>query len=224
MTAKNDELSATPETKRFARSGAELPKKFHDEIYFLALFINEEFGKIPGAYVTPNLNNDNYDATVTFEDGSKIFIEVTQAKNGHDESLRLEVLSLEGVVSLTSPIVRVEGRKGTPARNVKIPLQHIAKDHRETLDENFRLVESTVTAKAKRHYGKNFILLVVVDDYLAFREKPHHALLDQLITSKLLSPNLDFGRLVIFGRSGKVLLSYKLPKYFSTGVDTILYA
>jgi hypothetical protein len=150
MTAKNGELSATPETKRYARSGAELPKKFHDEIYFLALFTNEEFGNIPEAIVTPNLNNDNFDATVFFEDGSKIFIEVTQAKDGYDESLRLEVLAREGAVSLTSPILRIEGRRGTPERNVKIPLQHIAKDHRETLDENFQLVESCVNAKARR--------------------------------------------------------------------------
>jgi hypothetical protein len=210
MIAKNNELSATAETKRYARSGAQLPKKFSDEIYFLALFANEEFGTIPGTEVVPNLNNDNFDATVSFEDGSKVFIEITQAKDGYDESLRLEVLSREGAVSLTSPILRVEGKRGAQDRNVTIPLQYRAKDHRKTMDENLLLAESSIRAKMRRQYGKNFILVVVVDDYLAFREKPDHAPLDKLISQKLLLPELDFGRLVVLGRSGKILLSYNL--------------
>lgn len=176
----------------------------------MALFANEEFGTIPGTEVVPNLNNDNFDATVSFEDGSKVFIEITQAKDGYDESLRLEVLSREGAVSLTSPILRVEGKRGAQDRNVTIPLQYRAKDHRKTMAENLLLAESSIRAKMRRQYGKNFILVVVVDDYLAFREKPDHAPLDKLISQKLLLPELDFGRLVVLGRSGKILLSYNL--------------
>jgi hypothetical protein len=213
MSEKNEELSATPETTLYARSGAELPKKFYDEIYPLALFVNREFGNIQGAIVTPNLDNDNFDATIAFHDGKKIFIEITQAKDGYDDSLRMEVLAKEGAVSLTSPIIRVQGRRRSPERVVEIPPPLILKDRRETLEKNLRLVESAVRNKAGRQYGRNFILLVAVDDSWPFREDVDRAQLHQLVTSTLLLPDLDFGRLVILGVLGELLLSYKLPKY-----------
>ena len=204
MIRKNSELSSTTETKRYARSGAALPKKFYDEIYPLALFVNREFSKIPDAVVIPNLSNDNCDATVCFNGrNSKTFIEITQAKDGYDESLRMEVLSRDGAVSLTSPITKVSGRRGTSKRVVEIPLQHIAKDRRETVDKNLSLVETAVRAKANRQYGKQFTLLVVVDDYWPFYDPGD------------LSEDLDFERLVVFGLSGDLLFSYRLPKYFA---------
>jgi hypothetical protein len=82
---KTKDLSATPEAKQYVRSGAELPTKFYDGVYPLALFVEREFGKVPDAVVTPNLNNDNFDATVEFKGlRSKVFIEITRAKYGYD--------------------------------------------------------------------------------------------------------------------------------------------
>lgn len=212
MTEVNRQLSATAETKRFARSGAELPKKFHDEIYPLALFVAREFGDIPGVLVTPNLNNDNFDAVVAFENPpSKVFIEITQAKDGYDESLRLEVLTKEGSVSLSGPIAKISGRRGAPDRMVKIP--HLMRDVEGRFAEHLAMVENVVRTKAGREYRKDFILLVVIDDHLGFPDERYHVRLDSFVRNTLLVPELDFKRLVIFGISGKLQLSYLLPKY-----------
>lgn len=109
---KAEELSARPEAKSFARSGAQLPKKFYDELYPLALFVEHEFTAAPNAVVTPNLGNDNFDATVFFGDSiDTLYIEITRAKDGYDESLRDEVLTREGSVCVTGPIQKVEGRR-----------------------------------------------------------------------------------------------------------------
>jgi hypothetical protein len=211
---KTKDLSATPDAKQYVRSGAELPTKFYDEIYPLALFVDREFGKVPDAVVTPNLNNDNFDATVTFKDlRSKVFIEITRAKNGYDESLRMEVLARDGYVSLTGPITRKSGKKGTPERRIEITPEAVCRDD-GLLKKHFSLVEATVKAKAGgRQYGKNFILLVIVDDYDHFRTKSDHAKLDAFVMNKLLCSDLDFARLIIFGISGKLHLSYNLPRY-----------
>lgn len=210
---KTEVLSATPEAKQYVRSGAELPTKFYDEIYPLALFVEREFGKVLDAVVTPNLNNDNFDATVTFKGSrSKVFIEITRAKNGYDESLRMEVLARDGGVSWTGPI-RVSGKKWTPERLVEITPEAVCHDD-ELLAKHLSLVETTVKAKAGgRQYGKDFILLVIVDDYDHFRTESDHTKLDAFVRDRLLSADLDFERLIIFGISGKLQLSYLLPRY-----------
>jgi hypothetical protein len=208
---KNNQLSVTPETQRYTWSGADLPKKFKNEIWPLALFVANEFSETPDALVTPNLSNDNFDASVAFgKDHSKIFIEITQAIDGYDLALRMEVLLRDGFVPLTGPISKL-GRRGAPDRAVKATL--LTEDHSDRCAKHLSFVEAAVTRKAGRQYGENFILLVVVDDYLGFADKYDHAKLSDLVTSKLLLPNLDFMRLVIFGRSGNLKLVYQLPKY-----------
>lgn len=208
---KNDQLSATPETMRYTWCGAELPTKFKKEIWPLALFVANEFSKTPDAVVTPNLSNDNFDATVAFGKGHpEIFIEITQAIEGYDLALRMEAIDRDGFVSLTGPIRKV-GRRGAPDRAVKATL--LMEDLSDRCAKHLSFVEAAVTRKAGRQYGKNFILLVVVDDYLGFPDESCHAKLSDFVTSNLLLPDLDFMRLVIFGRSGNLKLVYELPRY-----------
>jgi hypothetical protein len=92
---KTEDFGASLEAKTYARSGAPLPKKFYDEIYPLALFVRHELLDTPDATVTPNLNNDNFDATISFSgSGGVLYVEITCAKDGYDESRRMEILSI----------------------------------------------------------------------------------------------------------------------------------
>ena len=209
---KAEELSASPEAKSFARSGGQLPKKFYDEIYPLALFVEHEFTATSNAVVTPNLSNDNFDATVFFGDSvDTLYIEITRAKDGYDESLRDEVITRDGSVCLTGPIQKVEGRRGAPDRIVEV--ENEATSHEVLLHKSLSLVEAAVRAKANRVYGRHHLLLLVIDDYLPFRMKPDHRALHALIRDALLSLDLDFMRLVVLGISGELVLSYQLPRY-----------
>jgi len=211
---KAEQLGATPDAKAYARSAALLPKKFYDEIYPLALYVGREFGEAFDALVTPNLSNDNFDASIVFQSSGRIlFIEITRAKDGYDESLRDEVLARCGHVSLTGPITKVSGRRGMPNRVVDVENEMVL--HEEVLAKHLALVGDVVRAKACRQYGKDFILLVVVDDYLPFRRESDQAKLHEMVTSTLLLPDLDFARLVILGISGNLLLYYQLPRYCS---------
>ncbi len=205
---KSRELAASPESKTFARSGATLPKKFHDEIYPLSVFALREYGGQANVLVQPNLGNDNFDAKVTVTKASgtqTAFIEITYAKNGYDESLRMEVLAKEGGVVLTGPITK-SGRRGSPNRTVTVTPE--AASHTKTLEDYLKLVEARVQAKARGRYGRNHILLVAVDDYRPLVQDSDWPLVDERARSLISTLSLDFGRVVYVGVAGRLLLSY----------------
>lgn len=208
---KCGELSVSPETKAFARSGAKLPKKFYDEIFPLAIFSRREYQGRTGVLVEPHLGNDNFDAKITIDGPSGMlaaFVEITYAKDGYDESLRMEVLAKEGSVCLTGPITK-SGRRGSSDRIVTVTSE--AASHSETLENYLQLIEARVRAKAMGRYGRNHILLVAVDDYLPLAQDYDWPLLDQRAQSWIKSLALDFGRVVFVGIAGRLSLSYTLP-------------
>jgi hypothetical protein len=212
LNGKVEEFGASPEATALGRSGAQLPKKFYDELFPLALFIEHEFAAMPEAVVTPNLNNDNFDAMISFRGlADTLYIEITRAIDGYDQPLRLEVLTSKGSVSFTGPIVRVDGRRGTPGRVVEIQDESIDGDLR--LKKDLCLIKHAVRAKAHKVYGKHHLLLLVVDDSIVFCTEGEHRVLHALIAERLLSADLDSVRLVVQGITGKLVRSYQLPRY-----------
>jgi hypothetical protein len=211
VSQKCRELAQSPEAKGFSQSGAPLAKKFHDEIYPLSVFVAHEYRGRGDVLIQPNLGNDNFDAKVTITGSSgaqTTFIEITCAKDGYDESLRMEVLLKEGGVFMTGPITK-SGRRGAPDRIVKVTPE--AASHNETLERYLQLIETTVEAKSQVRYGPQHILLVAVDDYLALIQDCDWPLLDQRAKSWTSRLPLDFGRVVFLGLAGRLFLSYVLP-------------
>ena len=209
VTAKCDELGATPEAKAFARSGALLPKKFYEEVYPLALFAQHEFGGRDAVLVQPNFDNDNFDGRITVGTGAvrkkTIFVEVTSAKDGHDESRRMEVLGRRGHVSLTGPVFS-SGRKGSPNRRVHVKMKAVR--HLAVLEDYLAIVKARLEDKARSRYGKDHTLVVVVDDYLPLRESSDVNRLRKAAASWLPELRLDFGRVVFLGIAGNLFLSF----------------
>jgi hypothetical protein len=70
VDSKASALSETDEGKRYARSGALLPKKLWEEIRPLGLFAQLRYGSKVAVKCTPNLTNDNYDGRIDFSDVS----------------------------------------------------------------------------------------------------------------------------------------------------------
>lgn len=211
VVQKCEELAKLPETKAFSQSGARLPKKFHDEIYPLSVFAVREYQGRGDVLIQPNLDNDNFDATVTIPGSShtqKTFVEITCAKNGYDDSLRMEVLLKEGGVSMTGAIAK-SGRRGALDRIVKVTSE--AASHNETLERHLQLIETTVAAKSRVKYGPQHILLVAVDDYLALMQDSDWPQLAQRAESWVGKLELDFGRVVFVGLAGRLFFSYELP-------------
>ena len=208
VTAKCKELGATPDANAFARSGALLPKKFYEEVRPLAIFADREFPGRDDVLVQPNLDNDNFDARITVGSGSRtIYVEITYAKDGYDESRRMEVLSREGSVSWTGP-VSSSGRMGSPNRKVHVESE--ARSHLVALEEYLAIVRKRLEDKARSRYGKDHVLVVAVDDYLPLRESSDFDHLRAAAESWFATLGLDFGRVVFLGVAGQLFMSFDL--------------
>jgi len=200
VDSKTSELSQTKEAKDYARSGKTLPKKFWEEVRPLGLFALCRYGA-ESVQCTPNLSNDNYDGKIEFSDPSipPIYVEFTYAKDGHDERLRLRVLSSEGSVNALGRITVT----GTRASGQNTDVENEAVKHLEVRSSALALLEDRLVGKANRQYGQTHVLVVVVDDYLAFRTDEDKEVLfkhAQGIVSNLI---LDFGAVYLLGASGK---------------------
>ena len=211
VMAKCDELGATSDSKAFSRLGALLPKKFYDEFYPLALFVKREFSGRDDISVKPHLGNDNFDAQITFNDkasaiGRTIFVEITYAKDGYDESRRMEILSRDGHVNWTGP-VSSSGRKRSSDRNVHV--KNEANSHLAALKKHFAIVKKRLQDKTlPRRYGKDHVLVVAVDDYLILRNSSNVDQFRDAVTSWLPALPLDFCRVVFVGASGQLFESF----------------
>ncbi len=200
VDSKASELSQTKEGKDYARSGAILPKKLWEEIRPLGLFALYRYGA-EGVKCTPNLSNDNYDGKIEFSKSSipPIYVELTYAKDGYDEHLRLKVLSSEGTVNALGKITV----SGTKASGQKIEVENEAVDHIEVRSAALALLKDRLTGKTNKQYGQTHVLVVVVDDYLSFRTDEDKEVLMKRAQNIVSALKLDFGAVYLMGASGK---------------------
>lgn len=200
---KTSALSETKETRRFART-ARLPKKLWEEIRPLCLFGHHLYAKSDAVKCRPKLGNQSYDATIEFEDPSisPVYVEITYAKAGHDEHLRLEKLSTEGHVNWLGALT-VTGTKASGRQMVEI--ENEAVEHKVTVDKNLELVRESLNGKSGKTFGRNHVLVVVVDDYIPFRYDEGKRILEKWTISAIETMALDFKAVFLLGSSGNYL-------------------
>lgn len=199
IDAKAAELSKTKEGKAYARSGALLPKKLWEEIRPLGLFARCRYGD-KDVRCTPNLTNDNYDGKIEFSEpsASSVYIEITYAKDGYDERLRLKVLTEKGDVNALGKITV----SGTKASGQTIEVENEAVDHNKVRAAALDLVKKRLANKGNTQYGKGHILVVVVDDYLPFRTDEDKEVLMSYTQAALSRLNLNVAAVYLLGSSG----------------------
>lgn len=203
VDSKTSELSATDEGKRYARSGALFPKKLWEEIRPLGLFARCHYGLRDGVKCTPNLANDNFDGKIDFDNAStSIYVEVTYAKDGYDESLRLEVLTEKGSVNALGRI-STSGTNASGRRIVEV--ENEAVRHEDTRRKALEIVKERILGKSGKAYGPNHILVVVVDDYLPFRTEDDRAVLEEFAKQIVESVTLNFRAVFLLGSTGNYL-------------------
>ncbi len=197
---KASELSESEEGRRYARSGKLLPKKLWEEIRPLGIFSNARYG--PDSVIcTPNLDNDNYDGKIEIKSkpASTFFVEITYAKDGYDERLRLDVLNKDGSVNAVGKVT-VSGTKASGSQIVDI--ENEAVNHEEIRDSALKIIEERIQGKSEKKYGPNHILVIVFDDYIPFRTDEDKEVLSKFASDTLAKYTLDFGAVYLLGSSG----------------------
>ncbi|HXG47444.1 MAG TPA: hypothetical protein VNO52_07465 [Methylomirabilota bacterium] len=222
VNQKCKELGPTPGTKAYPPANPRLLKKFYEEIWPLAIFAHREFGDRDDVVVKPNLGSDrldhSFDACISVGGGEPtIFVEITCAKDGYDESRRMEVLAREGSVSLIGPVLS-SGRKGSADRKVRVHRE--ARPHAEVVKKYLAMVKDRLGGKTGRRAGNGHILLVAVDDDYPLVDPSDHESLRAAAAAWLPGLDCAFGRVVFVGVADRLFISFNLAGH-GNGSDVL---
>lgn len=209
---KNREFADSKAGHNYALLRNGLAKKFYEEIYPLNLLANILFPGRSDIKCIPNLGNDNFDAIICDYSKSPNFdlkVEFTHAIDGRDENLRMEYLIEHGHVSPIGPL----SFTGTKKTGHKISVEFEMVSHNALLDNNFALIKNRAEQKSRpKNYGKDHILVITIDDYIAPRYGSQEDIetLNKFIKTNVINLPLDFDKLYILGFSGKTFLTYEI--------------
>jgi hypothetical protein len=209
---KNREFDSSPEGRQYALLKKGLTGKFRDELYPLNLLANILYAGRSDIGCIPNLGNDNFDAIIrdySYSSPIELKIEFTLAIDGHDEHLRTKYRIEHGHSPLTGPLTYT----GTEKTGHKINLEIEAVLKNDLLRKTFALIKSRAEQKCKpKNYGKDHILVIVIEDNLAPRYDNQNDLeaLNEFIKSDVINLPLDFRELYILGLSGKNFLAFTI--------------
>ncbi len=206
-------LASYPEAKEFVLLRKGIAKKFFEEVRPLSLLADKLYGGRRDIVCVPNLDNfekDNFDAIIrnySFSPPQEKKIEFTMAIDGYDEHLRMRYFLECGHVCLTGP-VRHSGNKSTGDKKINVLFEFVNRG--ESLNKKYQLVKQRIEDKLlSNKYGHNYILVVIIDDYLAPRydsEKDWSAFRNFLEHNISYKPGEDFEKIYILGESGKTFL------------------
>jgi hypothetical protein len=137
---------------------------------------------------------------------ARLFVEFTYAKDGFEDSLRMEVLNDKGRVNMLGEVSHC-GTRNT-GHQIEVPDEVVLGSH--TLENHRRLIIDRLKAKAAKKYGSDHVLVVVFDDYVGCRSDQDLADLTSYLASEVDLSALDFKSLYLLGSSGKVLSELRL--------------
>jgi hypothetical protein len=91
------------------------------------------------------------------------------------------------------------------ARTLHVEVENEAVDHNCTVAAALSLVKERLSGKSAKKYGSRHVLVVVVDDYIAFRSDEDKSALRQFAETAIKELQLDFGAIYLLGSSGACL-------------------
>jgi hypothetical protein len=190
-----------------------LAKKFYEELFPLNLLTKHLYGDREDVECTYRLIQGDFDALIvdySTVPAAEVKVEITQAVNGHDQSLRMEYFVKHGHVPLTGHV----SRKGTKNTGEPIVVAPECIDSTEKLNNTCMRIRSSLERKSVAKnglgkYGLGHVLLLWFDDSM-FRDT-ERAEVHRFIQQLLPEIPLNFRTLFVVGvPEGKTLFSFDL--------------
>ena len=205
---KIEQIGSTAKGKHAVRFRKGLCKELTEEALPLGIFSEKYFNNSNEVIITHNIGDQNYDATIEDKRDNKAtikFLEITQAHEGEDAHLRMLKLEEEGHVNSLGSITK----QGTKHTGITIEVENESVERGVTFNNETQRIRDAAERKSGKKYPDNTGLIIICDDYIAFRDEKDSGDLSQFIQDEVL-PMLDnFSKVFVIGWSSKTYLEFK---------------
>jgi hypothetical protein len=212
VTEVNRRFARTREGKEYVRSRQGVAKKLVDSIYPFSLLMKHLFSERVDVVCKPNLGAD------TDETHDALYIDY------RDRPLKVQKLEFaHSIYSYAQYVRRVYFPTEEPVFIYRKRRRPPKATHAEGelisnvawLNKSLELIATAARRKRGQHHAPDTSLVIVFDDYAAFRTEDDLAALERFVTHEILPMELDFCRLFLLGWSGHTVLAYTLGGNFS---------
>ncbi len=208
VDSKIQEIGSSDEGKHAVRFKEGLLKELTEEALPLGIFCELYFDNSKDIMVTHIIGNQNYDATIDDNRDIKTdleFLEITQAHEGEDAHLRMLKLEEAGHVNILGAVTK----KGTKHTCITIVVENEAVEHSVTFDREAQRISDAAERKSVKQYPDNTGLIIICDDYIAFRDEADTNNLSEFVQSEVLHKLDNFSKVFIIGWSSETFLEFK---------------
>lgn len=202
-------IGSTVKGKKAIRLRKGLCKTLVEEALPLGIFCAHYFKASRCVTIKHVIGNQNYDAIVTDKRLRRSpikYLEVTQAHEGENEHLRMIVLERDGSVNALGR-VRKSGTKNT---GITVEIENNARSHDEVVTNEKTKISEAVKRKASNTYPEGTGLIVVFDDYIAFRDLGDKENLRQFTKDKLKDKVKNFCLAALVGWSKQTYVEFSV--------------
>ena len=171
MDDKVEAFRASDTTRATARLASGPHKTFRDEVFAFRVFGDQVLAGIDATVIFP-ADNGPCDVIVTdFPNrGDEQCIQIVKAVDGHDDRLRMELLSRSGHSPGSGPIEKA-GQKKKTDYEIKATLE--AQSQTEIVAGQCRLVSDAISLKREKVYPAGTWLIVAFDDRLIYENEDY---------------------------------------------------
>ncbi len=208
VDAKIEEIGSTKEGKRTIRLRKGLHKELVEEALPLGIFCEVYFSNSSEVVITHKVGNQNYDAVIEDARAEKTplkYLEITQAHEGEDAHLRMLKLEEDGHVNILGAVTK----KGTKHTGITIEVENVAVEHGVVCDTEVDRIIKAAERKSGKQYPEGTGLIIVCDDYIAFRDDADRLKLSDRFIKEALPKLRTFEKVFIIGWSGRMYLEFE---------------
>ncbi len=204
---KIEEIGSTDKGKHAVRFREGLCKELIEEALPLGIFCEQYFNNSDKVTIAHHIGSQNYDATIEDLRENKTelkYLEITQAHEGEDAHSRMVKLDEDGHVNLLDTVTK----HGTKQTGITIKVENKAVKHGVTFNKEVQRIRNAAKKKSEKKYPDNTGLIIICDDYIAFREKADLDNLSQIIHVDILPVLKNFSKVFIVGWSSNTYLEF----------------
>lgn len=207
VDATLEKISKTKEGRQAVRFREGYLKELTEEALPLGIFCEHYFNGSHSVTLNHLIGNQNYDVEITdkrLEKSPLKYLEITQAHEGENAHLRMIKLKEDGHANAFGKVKKI----GTKHTGLYIEIENEAIEHGELVRKELKRIHEAADRKRGKVYPEGTGLIIICDDYVAFRKSEDIVKLKEYIKSNVLPSFNNFTRIFVIGWSSKIFLEF----------------